>query len=138
MIYIKSFNEGYGKGADLYKYKWCNLNSPIRLEIELSVKDILTELVEEGLYEYKIFWTSEDPSIIIFSTDYPRSRPASEPRCKFDIDLVQPFADQINSYLNSEGFKTGVEYRSFESRPINVKISFNDVGSQSTYFKYES
>lgn len=130
MIYIKSFKEGYGKGADLYKYKWCNLNSPIRLEIELSVKDILTELVEEGLYEYKIFWTSEDPSIIIFSTDINIS--------KFDIDLVQPFADQINSYLNSEGFKTGVEYRSFESRPINVKISFNDVGSQSTYFKYES
>lgn len=29
MIYIKSFNEGYGKGVELYKYKWCKFNSPI-------------------------------------------------------------------------------------------------------------
>lgn len=105
MKYLKKFE---GKIINIeYKYDWCMPNNQIRIEIERTIKDILAELIEDGLYNYGIGWKA-DPCVRIFAPlkNWGISANARHP---FDIDLVKPFADQIIAYLNSEGFKTDFE-----------------------------
>lgn len=109
-----------------YKYDWCRPNNPIRIEIEKTIKDILAELIEDGLYKYNTGWTAVDPCIriytpIIVSDDFVFSR------SPFDIDLVRPFADQIIAYLNSEGFKIEIEWEKNRINDIEgVYISYRN------------
>jgi hypothetical protein len=91
-----------------YKYDWCQPESPIRKEIEQSIKDILLELKDSNsLYTHHISWIQDDPHIWISgklksNSGFSRYRPV--------LDEVNPVIDEITSYLRSEGFDTRLDY----------------------------
>lgn len=118
---MKYLNKFESINTPNYKYDWCRPDSPIRIEIESSIKDILTELVEDGLYTYRVFWTENDPYVWIsgsLKSGYTISRN------DLNIELVEPFKSHIISYLNSEGFKTAEDPIKYSGVIREIRIRF--------------
>jgi hypothetical protein len=92
-----------------YKYDWCRPESPIRKEIDEYIKDILFELKEDKPFTYSSHttWatTTQDPYVWIAG-----SLTDGLHRYKPVLSEVEPYIQQINSYLNSEGFSTEINY----------------------------
>lgn len=119
MKYIKKFESN--------NRDWCEPNDPLGIEIRNTIKDILTDLVEDGIYDYQINFNLHKipPHIFIFSSTGGNN---------FDIEEVQPFVDQINSYLNSEGFKTHIEHYS-DKTMSRSKLDASLVGCLDIFLK---
>lgn len=98
---------------------WCDPNDSLGIEIRNTIKDILTDLVEDGIYAYKINFNNEfnvPPHIFIYADQGLFSD-------NFEIEEVQPFVDQIVSYLNSEGFKTHIEnfhFKEMDTQGVDI------------------
>jgi hypothetical protein len=92
MKYLKKFESNNS---------WCDLDNPIGIEVRNTIKEILAELVEDGIYDYQINFNLPKipPHIFIFSSSGGNN---------FDIEEVQPFVDQINSSILANNNKMSV------------------------------